>query len=623
MNMVTAKIKKVKIKKAVLFTIVIVTIMMANVAAAKLKITAPGPITLEATGVVTHITDLGIPKITGGTEPYTNDAPAGNDFPVGVTTVTWTTIDSVGNIAVTDTQLVTIKDTTAPSITINGVNPIIINQGDVYTDAGATATDIVDGDITKNILVNNSVNKDVIGTYTVTYDVNDSAGNPAQQKTRIVKVVPVQIKLNITSYSPTPLLIEEPVPSHVRFEVTTNQPANILWRLDGVSTPGGQSVTQDFYDTNIPIIGSHTIIVVAQNGTGSISQTWTLNVKGTFEISASPSSVNIGKPTDVILKVSRICGIEAGDNSSCKGTYIPVAGANIDIAGISGSGVTNDTGLFLATINATTNETINVTASKSGYISSSTEIISEITPVSTPHQSSSGSGGSSSSSSSSGGGGGGVSSPESFSNIIKFERQSMDLVVNKSIKYSFSSPELAIYQVLVVSNASDTDVDMRVEHLKNISDTVDYAPEGTIYANENVWLQSARINYTTVRFRVKNSWFLDNGLTKDSIVLLRYINGWKDLHTNITGSDANYTYFESKALGLSPFAISSIKKDQGTQVSTETSTVPNSASIQDQNTTGAKPNTKNIPGFEIISGIGIISIAYIVRSMRNIRRAKR
>jgi PGF-pre-PGF domain-containing protein len=619
-----AKTKIIKIKKVVLFTIVIMTMIMTNVADAKLKITAPGPITQEATGIVTHITDLGIPKITGGKElpipggkePYTNDAPTGNNFPVGVTTVTWTTTD-VGNVAVTDTQLVTIKDTTAPSITVNGINPITIHRGDVYTDAGASAIDTVDGDITKNILVNNSVNSDIVGTYTVTYDVNDSAGNNARQEVRTVNVLPVV--LNITSYSPNSSLIEEPAPSHVKFGITTNRPVNILWRLDGVSTPGGQSVTQDFYDTNIPIIGSHTITVIAQNGTDSISQTWTLDVKGTLKISASPSSVNIGKPTDVVLKVSRICGIEAADNSSCTGSYIPVTGANIDITGISGSGVTNDTGVFITTINATTNETINVTASKSGYISGSI-VISEITPVPTPHQSSSSgsssssSSGSSSSSSSGSSSGGDISSPESFSNIIKFERHNRDLVYNTPVTYSFSSAELAIYQVLVTGSSNDIDVDMRVEHLKNVSDTISTIPEGVIYANENVWLGSARINSATLRFRVKNSWLTANGLDKGNIMLLRYNDGWKNLQTNITNNDGNYTYFESISPGLSSFAISGLKTKN-----IITQTVSNVSRAEFGNTPSPVATEvvkkKNVSmWFEIgVVMISIIVIAYFIR----------
>ena len=65
-------------------------------------------------------------------------------------------------------------DVTGPTITLNGTSPIDVEIGSVYLDAGATATDIVDGDRTANIITVNPVNTNVLGTYTVTYNVNDT-----------------------------------------------------------------------------------------------------------------------------------------------------------------------------------------------------------------------------------------------------------------------------------------------------------------------------------------------------------------------------------------------------------------------------------------------------------------
>jgi len=62
--------------------------------------------------------------------------------------------------------------------------------GDTYTDPGATASDNIDGDITNSIVVaGDAVNTTVAGTYIVTYDVSDAAGNPATQVTRTVTVI--------------------------------------------------------------------------------------------------------------------------------------------------------------------------------------------------------------------------------------------------------------------------------------------------------------------------------------------------------------------------------------------------------------------------------------------------
>jgi hypothetical protein len=60
--------------------------------------------------------------------------------------------------------------------------------GDAYVDAGATATDAADGDVTSRITTKNPVDTAVIGTYTVTYDATDLSGNSAPPATRSVSV---------------------------------------------------------------------------------------------------------------------------------------------------------------------------------------------------------------------------------------------------------------------------------------------------------------------------------------------------------------------------------------------------------------------------------------------------
>ncbi len=68
-------------------------------------------------------------------------------------------------------------DTTPPVISITGSASITITEGDTYTDAGATATDDVSGDLTSSIVTTNPVDTSTPGTYTVTYTVSDAAGN--------------------------------------------------------------------------------------------------------------------------------------------------------------------------------------------------------------------------------------------------------------------------------------------------------------------------------------------------------------------------------------------------------------------------------------------------------------
>lgn len=79
-------------------------------------------------------------------------------------------------------------DTTRPVITLNGASNEIITQGMVFRDLGATATDNIDGDISKRITVSGTVNTSQPGSYTLRYNVSDSAGNAALSVSRSVTV---------------------------------------------------------------------------------------------------------------------------------------------------------------------------------------------------------------------------------------------------------------------------------------------------------------------------------------------------------------------------------------------------------------------------------------------------
>ena len=75
-----------------------------------------------------------------------------------------------------------------PVITMLGTTPVNVIENDTYNDAGATATDVEDGDITADIVTVNNVNTAVIGAYSVTYNVVDSEGLAAIEVVRVVNV---------------------------------------------------------------------------------------------------------------------------------------------------------------------------------------------------------------------------------------------------------------------------------------------------------------------------------------------------------------------------------------------------------------------------------------------------
>jgi len=110
---------------------------------------------------------------------------------VDIYTITYSGIDSSGNVATAvtrkvDVRLATGVDTTAPKITLNGPATITINQGEIYTEQGATVTDNIDAD--KEAKKSGTVDTSTVKNYILTYSATDSAGNTAEPVTRTVIV---------------------------------------------------------------------------------------------------------------------------------------------------------------------------------------------------------------------------------------------------------------------------------------------------------------------------------------------------------------------------------------------------------------------------------------------------
>jgi hypothetical protein len=80
-------------------------------------------------------------------------------------------------------------DMVKPVIILNGlaIDTVKVGSG-TYNDAGATATDNIDGNITANIVKTGTVNTAKVGTYTLVYNVSDAWGNKADSVLRTVIV---------------------------------------------------------------------------------------------------------------------------------------------------------------------------------------------------------------------------------------------------------------------------------------------------------------------------------------------------------------------------------------------------------------------------------------------------
>ncbi|MCW8831168.1 MAG: DUF5011 domain-containing protein, partial [Gammaproteobacteria bacterium] len=105
------------------------------------------------------------------------------------------TVSDNGVPVATDSEAIIISvvgvviDETAPVISLLGLNPVSLELGSTYVDAGAIAVDNIDGAIP--VSVSNPVNVNLVGSYVIRYDATDAAGNRADQVTRMVNVIEV------------------------------------------------------------------------------------------------------------------------------------------------------------------------------------------------------------------------------------------------------------------------------------------------------------------------------------------------------------------------------------------------------------------------------------------------
>ncbi|HNP37028.1 MAG TPA: FG-GAP-like repeat-containing protein, partial [Woeseiaceae bacterium] len=81
-------------------------------------------------------------------------------------------------------------DVEPPTLTLLGATAMEVAAGSQFTDPGASAIDNIDGDISSAVAATDTVNTAIVGSYTVTYNVTDFAGNPAAPVSRTVKVLP-------------------------------------------------------------------------------------------------------------------------------------------------------------------------------------------------------------------------------------------------------------------------------------------------------------------------------------------------------------------------------------------------------------------------------------------------
>jgi trimeric autotransporter adhesin len=246
-------------------------------------------------------------------------------------TLTYNKTDAAGNSATTVTRTVTVTDQTAPVITLNGNASVSVAQNSSYTDAWAVWTDNIDSG--GNIVANGSVDTSTLGTYTLTYDVTDTAGNIAVQKTRTVTVIDQESPTATVSYSsvlPTNTSVVATLTGESEPITITNNSGNPTYTftnngtftfefIDASWNTGSATATVTNIDTTVPtamvsyssVLPTNTSVVatltwesepitITNNG-GSSTYTFTSN--GTFTFEFTDASGNTGSATATVTNI--------------------------------------------------------------------------------------------------------------------------------------------------------------------------------------------------------------------------------------------------------------------------------------------------------------------------------
>ncbi len=209
--------------------------------------------------------------------------------------LTYDVSDGAGNAALQVTRTVNVQDTTSPVITLLGADPITHEAATPFTEPGATASDSLDGDLAVSIVAGGSVDVNVPGTYVLTYDVSDGAGNAATQVTRTVNVVDTTPPV-ITLSGTDPLNV-------VQSSVYTDPGATANDSLDGDVSA---SLVIDDSAVDTTTLGTYIVNFTASDDTANVgTNTRTVNVLPDtgFMLSTNPADGATVVPLDASIEV--------------------------------------------------------------------------------------------------------------------------------------------------------------------------------------------------------------------------------------------------------------------------------------------------------------------------------
>lgn len=175
------KIKRTFVFSIVLFLILIVIFLFVYIKLSipKLNINGNEIVNIE---VFSKYNDEGF---TLDNEKYSKKVITTNNVntdKVGIYEVTYS-FEYYGR-TISKIRKVVVEDKEKPNIKLEGGESITVIQGNEYKEPGYTASDNYDGDLTNKVKVEGNV-KDEVGTYVITYYVEDSNGNSFSVKRNV------------------------------------------------------------------------------------------------------------------------------------------------------------------------------------------------------------------------------------------------------------------------------------------------------------------------------------------------------------------------------------------------------------------------------------------------------
>ena len=135
-----------------------------------------------------------------------------------------------------------------------------------------------------------------------------------------------------------------------------------------------------------------------------------------------------------------------------------------------------------------------------------------------------------------------------------------------------NSEETGVHSIDLTAVTNLKKVKVKIIKLKDKPDEITDIPKKNITVHKYLdiklttneeYVEEEDIELLKFKFKVEQTWILENNIDKETIQLMRYHDGeWQNLSTILISEDDTYVYFEAKSPGCSTFAVVGEKVDK-------------------------------------------------------------